>query len=351
MAVAKASDTKTSDTKTPPAKQSKADSDRAPPPFTRQQDLAALRIMLLIRRFEERAGQLYGMGAIGGFCHLYIGQEAVVVGMQMALKDGDQIITGYRDHGHMLACGMDAKGVMAELTGRRNGYSRGKGGSMHMFSREKNFFGGHGIVGAQVSLGTGLAFANRYRGNDHVTLAYSGDGAANHGQVYESFNMAELWKLPVIYVVENNRYAMGTAVSRSSAQQDFSRRGVSFNIPGEQVDGMDVRAVKAAADKAVTWCREGNGPTILEMQTYRYRGHSMSDPAKYRTREEVEKIRHDQDPIEQVRQRLLSQKVPEDELKQIDAEVRKIVAEAADFATHDPEPDAGELWTDVYRVA
>ena len=351
MAVAKSSDTKTSDAKTP-ARSQKAENGKAEPaPFTRQQDLDALRMMLLIRRFEERAGQLYGMGAIGGFCHLYIGQEAVVVGMQMALKDGDQIITGYRDHGHMLACGMDAKGVMAELTGRRSGYSRGKGGSMHMFSREKNFFGGHGIVGAQVSLGTGLAFANRYRGNDHVSLAYFGDGAANQGQVYESFNMAELWKLPVIYVVENNRYAMGTAVSRSSAQQDFSRRGVSFNIPGEQVDGMDVRAVKAAGDKAVQWCREGNGPYILEMQTYRYRGHSMSDPAKYRTREEVEKIRHDQDPIEQVRQRLLGQKVPEDDLKQIDANVRKIVAEAADFATHDPEPDPSELWTDVYRVA
>jgi len=345
MAVAKASDTKTSS-------RSRAENGKAEPaPFTRQQDLDALRMMLLIRRFEERAGQLYGMGAIGGFCHLYIGQEAVVVGMQLALKDGDQIITGYRDHGHMLACGMDAKGVMAELTGRRDGYSRGKGGSMHMFSREKNFFGGHGIVGAQVSLGTGLAFANRYRGNENVSLAYFGDGAANQGQVYESFNMAELWKLPVVYVVENNRYAMGTAVSRSSAQQDFSRRGVSFNIPGEQVDGMDVRAVKAAGDKAVKWCREGNGPYILEMQTYRYRGHSMSDPAKYRTREEVEKIRHDQDPIEQVRQRLLGLKVPEDDLKQIDADVRKIVAESADFATQDPEPEASELWTDVYRVA
>ncbi len=356
MAVAKASDPKTSDPKTSDpktsAKPSKTENGKAAPAsFTRQQDLEALRIMLLIRRFEERAGQLYGMGAIGGFCHLYIGQEAVVVGMQMALKDGDQIITGYRDHGHMLASGMDAKGVMAELTGRRGGYSKGKGGSMHMFSREKNFFGGHGIVGAQVSLGTGLAFASRYRGNDNVTLAYYGDGAANQGQVYESFNMAELWKLPVIYVVENNRYAMGTAVSRSSAQQDFSRRGVSFNIPGEQVDGMDVRAVKEAGDKAVKWCREGNGPYILEMQTYRYRGHSMSDPAKYRTREEVEKIRHDQDPIEQVRLRLLGQKVPEDELKQIDADVRKIVVEAADFATHDPEPDPSELWTDVYRVA
>jgi pyruvate dehydrogenase E1 component alpha subunit len=351
MAVAKSSNTKTSDAKTQARPQNDENGKAELPPFTRQQDFDALRIMLLIRRFEERAGQLYGMGAIGGFCHLYIGQEAVVVGMQMTLKDGDQIITGYRDHGHMLACGMDAKGVMAELTGRRGGYSRGKGGSMHMFSREKNFFGGHGIVGAQVSLGTGLAFANRYRGNDHVTLAYFGDGAANQGQVYESFNMAELWKLPVIYVVENNRYAMGTAVARSSAQQDFSRRGVSFNIPGEQVDGMDVRAVKAAGDKAVKWCREGNGPYILEMQTYRYRGHSMSDPAKYRTREEVEKIRHDQDPIEQVRQRLLGQKVPEDELKQIDADVRKLVTEAADFATHDPEPDPRELWTDVYRVA
>ncbi len=322
---------------------------RQPPAFTREQDLSALREMLLIRRFEEKAGQLYGMGAIGGFCHLYIGQEAVVVGVQMALKEGDQVITGYRDHGHMLVCGMDAKGVMAELTGRRGGYSKGKGGSMHMFSIEKNFYGGHGIVGAQVSLGTGLAFANRYRGNDNVSVAYFGDGAANQGQVYESFNMAELWKLPVIYVVENNRYAMGTAVSRSSAQQDFSKRGVSFNIPGEQVDGMDVRAVKAAADEAVKWCRDGKGPFILEMQTYRYRGHSMSDPAKYRTREEVEKVRHDQDPIEQVRQRLLAAKVPEDQLKKIDADVREIVNAAADFAQSDPEPDPSELWTDVTR--
>jgi pyruvate dehydrogenase E1 component alpha subunit len=321
----------------------------AVPPFTREQELKALRDMLLIRRFEEKAGQLYGMGAIGGFCHLYIGQEAVVVGMQMALKKGDQVITGYRDHGHMLACGMDAKGVMAELTGRRGGYSKGKGGSMHMFSKAENFYGGHGIVGAQVSLGTGLAFANRYRGNDFVSLAYFGDGASNQGQVYESFNMAELWKLPVIYVIENNRYAMGTSVTRSSAQTDFSKRGVSFNIPGDQVDGMDVRAVKAAADKAVAWCRAGNGPYILEMQTYRYRGHSMSDPAKYRTREEVEKVRHDSDPIEQVRNRLLSAKMSEDELKKIDAEVREIVNAAADFAQHDPEPDVSELYTDVYR--
>jgi pyruvate dehydrogenase E1 component alpha subunit len=321
----------------------------SPPEFTREQELTALRDMLLIRRFEEKAGQLYGMGAIGGFCHLYIGQEAVVVGMQMALKPGDEVITGYRDHGHMLATGMDAKGVMAELTGRRGGYSRGKGGSMHMFSKEKNFFGGHGIVGAQVSLGTGLAFANRYRGNDAVSLTYFGDGAANQGQVYESFNMAELWKLPVVYVIENNRYAMGTSVVRSSAQTDFSKRGASFNIPGKQVDGMDVRAVKAAAEEAIAWCREGKGPYILEMQTYRYRGHSMSDPAKYRTREEVEKVRHDHDPIEQVRNRLLADGMNEQELKKIDAEVREVVNNAADFAQHDPEPDPSELYTDVYR--
>jgi pyruvate dehydrogenase E1 component alpha subunit len=321
-----------------------------PPPFTKDQELRALRDMLLIRRFEEKAGQLYGMGAIGGFCHLYIGQEAVVVGMQMALKKGDQVITGYRDHGHMLACGMDAKGVMAELTGRRGGYSKGKGGSMHMFSKSENFYGGHGIVGAQVSLGTGLAFANRYRGNDFVSLAYFGDGASNQGQVYESFNMAELWKLPVIYVIENNRYAMGTSVTRSSAQTDFSKRGISFNIPGEQVDGMDVRAVKAAGEKAVKWCRDGNGPVILEMMTYRYRGHSMSDPAKYRTREEVEKVRTEHDPIEQVRARLIATKrASEEALKQVDAEVRKIVNEASEFATHEPEPDPSELWTDVVR--
>src|SRR5579862_8476009 len=263
----------------------------SPLEFTKQQELKALRDMLLIRRFEEKAGQLYGMGAIGGFCHLYIGQEAVVVGMQMALKKGDQVITGYRDHGHMLACGMEAKGVMAELTGRRGGYSKGKGGSMHMFSKAENFYGGHGIVGAQVSLGTGLAFANRYRGNDNVSLTYFGDGASNQGQVYESFNMAELWKLPVIYVIENNRYAMGTSITRSSAEVNLSRRGLSFNIPGDQVDGMDVRAVKAAGEKAAEWCRSGKGPYILEMLTYRYRGHSMSDPAKYRTREEVDEVR------------------------------------------------------------
>jgi pyruvate dehydrogenase E1 component alpha subunit len=331
-----------------PAADKPAGTRGAPPELTKDQTVSAYRDMLLIRRFEEKAGQMYGMGLIGGFCHLYIGQEAVVVGMQMALKDGDQVITGYRDHGHMLACGMEAKGVMAELTGRRNGYSKGKGGSMHMFSAEKGFFGGHGIVAGQVSLGTGLAFANKYRGNDNVSLTYFGDGAANQGQVYESFNMAKLWKLPVVYIIENNQYAMGTSLARAASTTDLSTRGESFDIPGEQVDGMDVRAVKAAGEKAVALCREGNGPYILEMLTYRYRGHSMSDPAKYRTREEVEKIRNEQDPIEQVRRRLLEKKwASEADLKAIDAKVRDIVNEAAEFATNDPEPDPSELYTDI----
>jgi pyruvate dehydrogenase E1 component subunit alpha len=321
----------------------------APPELGKEQELSAFRLMLLIRRFEEKAGQLYGMGLIGGFCHLYIGQEAVVVGMQMTLKEGDEVITGYRDHGHMLACGMDPKGVMAELTGRQHGYSKGKGGSMHMFSVEKGFFGGHGIVGAQVPLGTGLAFSNRYRGNDNVSLTYLGDGATNQGQVYESFNMAKLWKLPVVYVIENNQYGMGTSVARASATTNLSQRGRSFEIPGEQVDGMDVRAVRAAGEKAVNWCRTGKGPMILEMMTYRYRGHSMSDPAKYRPKEEVDKMRTEHDPIEQVRARLLAKKAAsEDALKKIDTEVRAVVNEAAEFATQDAEPDPSELYTDVY---
>ncbi len=320
----------------------------APPAFTRAEELAAYREMLLIRRFEERAGQLYGMGFIGGFCHLYIGQEAVVVGLQMAAKKGDQVITTYRDHGHMLATGMDPKGVMAELTGRQGGYSRGKGGSMHMFSKEKHFYGGHGIVGASVPLGAGLAFANVYRGNDNVCWCYFGDGAANQGQVYETFNMAKLWHLPVIFVIENNRYAMGTAIERSSATTNFSHRGASFDIPGEQVDGMDVRACKAAGEKVAAHARAGKGPYILEMLTYRYRGHSMSDPAKYRTREEVDKVREQQDPIERVRKRLLdSGQSTEEDLKAIDAEIRQTVTAAAEFAQNDPEPDPKELWTDV----
>ena len=341
------SEAKSKDTRTTPAL-------KAPKPaeFDKKQELSAYRAMLLIRRFEEKAGQLYGMGFIGGFCHLYIGQEAVVTGMKMALKDDDQMITAYRDHGHMLAMDMSPRGVMAELTGRRGGYSRGKGGSMHMFSKEKNFYGGHGIVGAQVSLGTGIAFANKYRGNDSVCITYFGDGAANQGQVYESFNMASLWKLPVVYVIENNRYAMGTSVTRSSAETDFSHRGLSFRIPGVQIDGMDVRAVKAAGDMAVEWCRAGKGPIILEMLTYRYRGHSMSDPAKYRSKDEVQKMRSEHDPIEQVKARLLEKKwASEDELKAIDKEVRDIVADAAEFAQNDAEPDASELYTDVYLEA
>ncbi len=318
--------------------------------WSRDDEVAAYRAMLSIRRFEEKAGQLYGMGLIGGFCHLYIGQEAVVIGMQMSIEEGDEVITGYRDHGHMLATGMDPKGVMAELTGRRGGYSKGKGGSMHMFSIEKNFFGGHGIVGAQCSLGTGIAFANRYRGNGRVCLTYFGDGAANQGQVYESFNMAQLWKLPVVYVIENNKYAMGTSVERSSAQTNFSKRGASFDIPGEQVDGMDVRAVKAAAERAVEYARSGKGPYILDMETYRYRGHSMSDPAKYRSKDEVQKVRTEHDPIEQVRKRILDEKIlSEDELKKIDGDVRNLVNEAAEFATNDSEPDVSELVTDVLR--
>jgi pyruvate dehydrogenase E1 component alpha subunit len=322
----------------------------APAIFTREDELLAYREMLAIRRFEEKAGQLYGMGLIGGFCHLYIGQEAVVVGMQMASLPGDQVITGYRDHGHMLVCGMEPKGVMAELTGRRSGYSRGKGGSMHMFSREKNFYGGHGIVGGQVSLGAGLALANHYRGDGTVSLTYFGDGAANQGQVYESFNMAALWKLPVVFIIENNRYAMGTSIERSSAQSDFSKRGLSFGIPGEKVDGMDIHAVREAGRRAIEHARTGKGPFILEMMTYRYRGHSMSDPAKYRSKDEVDKFRSERDPIENVKTRLLGNGwANEDDLKKIDSEIRAIVNEAADFATADPEPDPSELYTDILK--
>ena len=315
--------------------------------------LGYYRDMLLIRRFEEKAGQLYGMGKIGGFCHLYIGQEAVVVGLQAAVREGkDQVITSYRDHGHMLACGMDPNGVMAELTGREGGYSKGKGGSMHMFSREKAFYGGHGIVGAQVPLGAGLAFANKYRGNDQVALTYFGDGAANQGQVYETFNMASLWKLPVIFVIENNVYAMGTSQERSTANyQELYHRGVPFGIEGEQVDGMDVLAVKDAGERAVAKCRAGDGPVILEVKTYRYRGHSMSDPAKYRSRDEVQKMRSERDPIEHVREMLISANhATEDDLKAIDRDVKARVNASADFALESPEPAVEELWTDIYAA-
>ena len=304
--------------------------------------------MLLIRRFEEKAGQMYGMGLIGGFCHLYIGQEAVVVGVQTALNKNDMVITGYREHGHMLAADIDPKAIMAELTGRSGGVSKGKGGSMHMFDVEKGFYGGHGIVGAQVALGTGMAFAAKYKGTDAIAVSYFGDGAANQGQVYESFNMAELWKLPVIFIIENNQYAMGTAVKRASSEVEFYRRGESFKIPGVQVDGMDVLAVRAAMDQAVASVRAGNGPILLEMKTYRYRGHSMSDPAKYRSKDEVKMVRSNQDPIERVKEALLIQKIAsEDELKAIDKEIKSIVMDAANFAQECPEPDASELYTDI----
>ena len=307
------------------------------------------RNMLLIRRFEEKAGQLYGMGLIGGFCHLYIGQEAVVVGLEAAAKDGDKRITSYRDHGHMLACGMDPNGVMAELTGRSGGYSKGKGGSMHMFSKEKNFYGGHGIVGAQVPLGAGLAFADKYMENESVTFTYFGDGAANQGQVYETFNMAALWKLPVIFVIENNQYAMGTAQERSTSSPEIYTRGDSFGIKGEAVDGMDVVAVRDAGVKAAAHCRAGKGPYILEIKTYRYRGHSMSDPAKYRTREEVQKMRAQRDPIESIRSLLVSEKLStEEEIKIIDKEIKEIVNSCAEYAKESPEVPAEELWTDIY---
>ena len=328
----------------------KSKSSKPKPKMKRDEALKFYKDMLLIRRFEERAGQLYGMGKIAGFCHLYIGQEAVVTGIQSCLKDGDQIITGYRDHGHMLACDMDPKGVMAELTGRADGYSKGKGGSMHMFSREKNFYGGHGIVGAQVPIGTGLAFSNKYRENDNVAVTYFGDGAANQGQVYESFNMASLWDLPVVYIIENNQYAMGTSVARASAETELFKRGISFEIEGEEVDGMDVYAVKEAGEKAVKYARSGKGPYILEMKTYRYRGHSMSDPAKYRKREEVDDIRTHHDPIDGLKARILDEEfATEEELKAMDKEIKEIVKEAADFSLDSPEPDPSELWTDVLR--
>jgi pyruvate dehydrogenase E1 component alpha subunit len=335
-----------------PAEPPKSNRERPaePQPFAadKAQLLEFYRQMLLIRRFEEKAGQLYGLGFIGGFCHLYIGQEAVAVGLQSALNgDTDSVITGYRDHGHMLAYGIDPKVIMAELTGRAAGISKGKGGSMHMFSTEHKFYGGHGIVGAQVSLGTGLAFGHKYKGDGGVCLAYFGDGAANQGQVYESFNMAELWKLPIIFVIENNQYAMGTSVNRASAEDQLYRRGESFRIPGIQVDGMDVLACRGAAETALAWVRAGKGPVILEMKTYRYRGHSMSDPAKYRSRDEVQAVRDKSDPIEHVKKLLEEQGVSPEEFKAAEQAIRKQVNEAADFAEQTPEPEAGELYTDV----
>ncbi|OJW52541.1 MAG: pyruvate dehydrogenase (acetyl-transferring) E1 component subunit alpha [Alphaproteobacteria bacterium 41-28] len=321
-----------------------------PNAISKDEALKAYHEMLLIRRFEERAGQLYGMGLIAGFCHLYSGQEAVVVGIQSILKPQDTVITAYRDHGHMLACEMDPKGVMAELTGRSGGYSKGKGGSMHMFSREKNFFGGHGIVGAQVPIGTGLAFAHKYKEDGGVCITYMGDGAANQGQVYESYNMASLWKLPVVYVVENNHYGMGTSVERSSAGPNYYGRGQGWGIPGELVDGMELLKVKEAARRAVDYARSGKGPYILEMDTYRYRGHSMSDPAKYRSKEEVEGVKEKRDPIDHFRTYMLKTlKIPEDQIKDIEEEIKTVVLEAVEFAKTSPEPDPSELYTDVLK--
>ena len=315
---------------------------------TKEELLKYYRDMSLIRRFEEKAGQLYGMGHIGGFCHLYIGQEAVVVGVEAVKQDGDQTITGYRDHGHMLACGMDPKGVMAELTGRDGGYSRGKGGSMHMFSDEKKFYGGHGIVGAQIPLGVGLAFSNKYRDNNSVSLTYFGDGASNQGQVFEAMNMAQLWKLPVVFIIENNQYAMGTSVQRSHSDTHLYRRGAAFGIPGMEVDGMDVLCVREAAREAVDHARTGNGPFVLEMKTYRYRGHSMSDPAKYRTREEVDDVREHNDPIRRCEQRIIDNKFADEaRLKEIDKELKATAKAAADFALESPFPEPKELYTDV----
>lgn len=319
-------------------------------PLSSNEALQVYHEMLLIRRFEERAAQLYGMGLIAGFCHLYIGQEAVVVGIQSILKPQDTLVTAYRDHGHMLACGMDPKGVMAELTGRSGGYSKGKGGSMHMFSREKNFFGGHGIVGAQVPIGTGLAFAHKYKEDGGVCITSLGDGAANQGQVYESYNMAALWKLPVVYVIENNQYGMGTSVERSSAGSNYYGRGQGWSIPGERVDGMELEQVREAADRAVSHARSGEGPYILEMNTYRYRGHSMSDPAKYRTKEELEGVKANRDPIDRFRAHMVETlKVPEDKIGTIEDEIKSIVAEAIEFAKTSSEPDVSELYTDILK--
>ncbi|WP_242146484.1 pyruvate dehydrogenase (acetyl-transferring) E1 component subunit alpha [Sphingomonas sp. BAUL-RG-20F-R05-02] len=343
--MAKAPATRTAE---PPASNRERPNEPTPFAASKEELLDFYKQMLLIRRFEEKAGQLYGLGFIGGFCHLYIGQEAVAVGLQSALDgEKDSVITGYRDHGHMLAYGIDPKVIMAELTGRAAGISKGKGGSMHMFSTEKKFYGGHGIVGAQVSLGAGLAFKHKYSGDGGVAVSYFGDGAANQGQVYESFNMAELWKLPIIFVIENNQYAMGTSVGRSSSEDQFYKRGESFRIPGIQVDGMDVLACRGAAEEALAWVRAGKGPIILEMKTYRYRGHSMSDPAKYRSRDEVQAVRDKSDPIEHVKKLLEEQGVVEDELKTIEQAIRKTVNEAADFAEQTPEPDPAELYTDV----
>ncbi|MCC2646709.1 MAG: pdhA [Rickettsiaceae bacterium] len=317
--------------------------------LSNEQLLEAYEKMLLIRRFEEKCGQIYGMGLIGGFCHLYIGQEAVVTGLEFAKQKGDAAITSYRDHGHIILAGTEPKYVLAELMGRATGCSKGKGGSMHMFDVPGKFFGGHGIVGAQIPLGTGIAFAEKYQGTDNICHTYMGDGAVHQGQVYEAFNMAALWKLPVLYVIENNQYAMGTSVERSTVVTELYKKGESFGIPGERVDGMNFEAVYKAAMKASEYIRAGNGPYILEMMTYRFRGHSMSDPAKYRSKEEVAVFKDERDPIEQLKKTILNKKIAsEEELKNIEKRIKEVVAEAVEFSTNSPEPEISELYTDIY---
>lgn len=317
--------------------------------FSKKDLLNFYQEMLLIRRFEERAGQLYGMGLIAGFCHLYIGQEAIATGMRTTMIDGDKVITTYRDHGHMISVGSDPKKIMAELLGRRDGSSKGKGGSMHLFDLEKHFYGGHGIVGASVPIGAGLAFADKYKGNNNVTYCYFGDGAAHQGQVYESFNMAKLWNLPVLFIIENNHYAMGTSQKRSSSSDDLSKRGIGFNIPGVKINGMDIFEVICEGRKAVDYVRSGNGPILVEMDTYRYRGHSMSDPATYRSKEELNS-KKEQDPIDALRCHILSNKIAsESEIESIDNKVKDEVSEIVEFAKNSPEPDESELLTEIYN--
>jgi pyruvate dehydrogenase E1 component alpha subunit len=307
------------------------------------------RQMLLIRRFEEKAGQLYGMGLIAGFCHLYIGQEAVAVGVQSALKKFDKVITAYRDHGHMLVAGTNPNLVMAELMGRIGGCSKGKGGSMHMFDLDNGFYGGHGIVGAQVPLGTGIAFAIKYRKEDNIAVAYMGDGAVHQGQVFESFNMASLWKLPILYIVENNEYGMGTSVARHSCNTNLFEFSKPFNIPSKQIDGMDVLTVKDEAKQAVDYVRSGKGPMLIEFKTYRYRGHSMSDPGNYRTKDEVSTFKDKKDPILNLQSFLLEKSlVNEDYFKSIEKEIRDVVNESVEYSKNSPEPGADELYTDIY---
>jgi pyruvate dehydrogenase E1 component alpha subunit len=317
---------------------------------TKQTYIDWYRLMLLIRRFEEKSAQMYGQNKIRGFCHLYTGQEAVVAGMVSAKKDGDKTITAYRDHGHALAMGIPANAVMAELFGRVDGCSKGKGGSMHMFSKEHNFYGGHGIVGGQIPLGAGIALADQYKGNDHVTYCYMGDGAVRQGALHETFNMAMVWKLPVVFICENNNYAMGTSVERTTNVLDIYKIASGYEMPAEQVDGMSCEAVHDSMATAAKRARDGKGPTFLELKTYRYRGHSMSDPAKYRTKDELAQYKK-VDPIEILKVTILKEKyLNETQLDTMEEEIEKEVADSTEFAENSPFPDVSELYTDVYET-